>query len=89
MPPTTESTCSLQPSVNALTLEHVNGNWLADQLAHLKVRYPEVQVTVADTPNAEDSTYRLLTAALADVAIPSREPTERAQRSPESLCSAE
>jgi hypothetical protein len=29
-------------------LEHVNGNWLADQLARLQVRYPEVQLTFAE-----------------------------------------
>jgi hypothetical protein len=52
-------------------LEHVNGNWLADQIARLQVRYPEIQVTFADTrPHAEDWTYRFLTAALADVANP-------------------
>lgn len=48
-------------------LEHVNGNWLADQLARLQVRYPEVQITYADSrAHAEDWTYRFLTAALAD-----------------------
>jgi ERCC4-type nuclease len=48
-------------------LEHVNGSWLADQLARLQVRYPEVQITYADSrPHAEDWTYRFLTAALAD-----------------------
>jgi hypothetical protein len=52
-------------------LEHVNGNWLADQLARLQVRYPEVQFTFADTrPHAEDWTYSFLAAALADVASP-------------------
>jgi ERCC4-type nuclease len=53
-------------------LEHVNGNWLADQLARLHVRYPEVQITYADSrPHAEDWTYRFLTAALADADRPS------------------
>jgi hypothetical protein len=48
-------------------LEHFNGNWLADQLARLHVRYPEVQITFADTrPHAEDWTYRFLPVALAD-----------------------
>ena len=48
-------------------LEHVNGNWLADQLARLHVRYPEVQITFAGSrPHAEDWTYRFLVAALAD-----------------------
>src|ERR671939_506775 len=52
-------------------LEHVNGNWLADQLARLQVRYPEVQLTFADSrPHAEDWTYRFLTAALADGSDP-------------------
>jgi hypothetical protein len=48
-------------------LDHVNGNWLADQLARLQVRYPDVQLVFADSrPHAEDWTYRFLTAALAD-----------------------
>jgi len=52
-------------------LEHVNGNWLADQLARLHVRYPEIQVTFADSRrHAEDWTYRFLTAALADTDAP-------------------
>src|SRR6266540_2603375 len=52
-------------------LEHVNGNWLADQLARLHVRYPEIQVTFADSRrHAEDWTYRFLTAALADADAP-------------------
>jgi len=52
-------------------LEHVNGNWLADQLARLQVRYPEIQLIFGDSrPHAEDWTYRFLTAALADSASP-------------------
>lgn len=52
-------------------LEHVNGNWLADQLARLQVRYPEVQLVFADSrPHAEDWTYRFLTAAVADASDP-------------------
>jgi hypothetical protein len=52
-------------------LEHVDGNWLADQLARLQVRYPEVQLTFGGTrPHAEDWTYRFLTAALADTSTP-------------------
>ena len=52
-------------------LEHVNGNWLADKLARLQVRYPEVQLTFADSrPHAEDWTYRFLTAALGDATGP-------------------
>jgi hypothetical protein len=52
-------------------LEHVNGNWLADQLVRLHARYPEVQITYADSrAHAEDWTYRYLTAALADATDP-------------------
>jgi ERCC4 domain len=48
-------------------LEHVSGNWLADQLARLEVRYPEVHLVFADSRRyAEDWTYRFLTTALAD-----------------------
>jgi ERCC4-type nuclease len=53
-------------------LEHVNGNWLADQLARLEVRYPEVHLVFADSRRyAEDWTYRFLTTALADTHEPS------------------
>jgi ERCC4 domain len=53
-------------------LEHVNGNWLADQLARLEVRYPEVHLVFADSRRfAEDWTYRFLTTALADTIDPS------------------
>ncbi len=53
-------------------LEHVNGNWLADQLARLEVRYPEVHLVFADSRRfAEDWTYRFLTTALADATEPS------------------
>ncbi len=53
-------------------LEHVNGNWLADQLARLEVRYPEVHLVFADSRRyAEDWTYRFLTTALADATDPS------------------
>jgi ERCC4 domain len=52
-------------------LEHVNGNWLADQLARLQVRYPEIQLVFADSRgHAEDWAYRFLTAALADANAP-------------------
>jgi hypothetical protein len=48
-------------------LEHVNGSWLADQLARLEVRYPEVHVVFADSRRfAEEWTYRFLTTAFAD-----------------------
>ena len=53
-------------------LEHVNGSWLADQLARLEVRYPEVRLVFADSRRfAEEWTYRFLTAALADASDPS------------------
>lgn len=52
-------------------LEHVSGIWLADVLARLQVRYPEVQVVFADSRRfAEEWTYRFLAAALADTAGP-------------------
>jgi hypothetical protein len=52
-------------------LEHVDGNWLADQLARLQVRYPEVQLVFADSRRyAEDWTYRFLATALADATEP-------------------
>lgn len=48
-------------------LEHVSSAWLADVLARLQVRYPEVQVVFADSRKfAEEWTYRFLAAALAD-----------------------
>jgi ERCC4 domain len=48
-------------------LAHVNGSWLADQLARLEVRYPEVHLVFADSRRfAEEWTYRFLTTALAD-----------------------
>jgi ERCC4-type nuclease len=53
-------------------LEHVNGSWLADQLARLEVRYPEVHLVFADSRRfAEEWTYRFLTTALADASDPS------------------
>ncbi len=54
-------------------LEHVNGTWLADQLARLEVRYPEVHLVFADSRRfAEEWTYRFLSSALADAPGPSR-----------------
>jgi hypothetical protein len=48
-------------------LEHVSGAWLADMLARLHVRYPEVPFVFADSRRfAEDWTYRFLVAALAE-----------------------
>ncbi len=53
-------------------LEHVNGSWLADQLARLEVRYPEVHLVFADSRRfAEEWTYRFLSTALADMSDPS------------------
>jgi ERCC4 domain len=53
-------------------LEHVNGSWLADQLARLEVRYPDVHLVFADSRRfAEEWTYRFLTTALADAPDPS------------------
>jgi ERCC4-type nuclease len=52
-------------------LEHVNGSWLADQLARLEVRYPEVHLVFADSRRfAEEWAYRFLTTALADASDP-------------------
>jgi ERCC4-type nuclease len=57
-------------------LEHVDGTWLADQLARLEVRYPEVHLLFADSRRfAEEWTYRFLATALADAPDPS--PTGR------------
>lgn len=55
-------------------LEHVDGGWLADQLARLEVRYPEVHVVFADSRRfAEEWTYRFLSTALTDASGPSTE----------------
>jgi hypothetical protein len=51
-------------------LEHVRGSWLADQLARLAVRVPEVRVVFTDSrPFAEDWTYRFLAAAIGDAGL--------------------
>jgi hypothetical protein len=48
-------------------LEHVSGAWLADMLARLQLRYPEVPIVFADSRKfAEEWTYRYLAAALAE-----------------------
>ncbi len=53
-------------------LEHVDGSWLADQLARLEVRYPEIHLVFADSRRfAEEWTYRFLTTALTDSSNPS------------------
>ena len=54
---------------NLLKVERSRGAWLADMLARLQVRYPEVQIVFADSRKfAEDWTYRFLASALADAA---------------------
>jgi len=51
-------------------LEHVSGAFIADMLARLQVRYPEIQVVFADSRKfAEEWTYRFLAAALTDALI--------------------
>jgi ERCC4 domain len=48
-------------------LRHVSGAWLADVLARLQVRYPEVPIVFADSRKfAEECTYRFLAAAFAE-----------------------
>jgi hypothetical protein len=48
-------------------LEHVPPAFIADGLARLQVRYPEIQIVFADSRKfAEEWTYRFLAAALAD-----------------------
>jgi hypothetical protein len=52
-------------------LEHVNGNWLADQLTRLQVRHAGIPIVFADTRrHAEDWTHRFLTTAFTDEAEP-------------------
>ncbi len=49
----------------------MNGSWLADQLARLEVRYPEVHVVFADSRRfAGEWTYRFLSSALVDASSP-------------------
>ena len=53
-------------------LEHVDGAWLADQLARLHIRYPNIHLVWVDTRrHAEDWTHRFLTTALTDTTGPS------------------
>jgi len=48
-------------------LEQVPAAFIADGLARLQVRYPEVQVVFADSRKfPEEWTYRFLAAALSD-----------------------
>lgn len=49
-------------------VEHVSGAWLADMLARLQLRYPEVPIVFADSRKfAEEWTYRYLAAAFSEV----------------------
>jgi hypothetical protein len=49
------------------TLEHVPGAFMADGLARLQVRYPEIPVVFADSRKfAEEWTYRFLAATFSD-----------------------
>lgn len=49
-------------------LQHVDPGWIADVLSRLHARYPEIQVTFADSRKfAEEWTYRFLASALGDV----------------------
>jgi hypothetical protein len=67
-------------------LDHVPAGWIADVLARLQVRYPEIQVVFADSRKfAEEWTYRFLAAALAEATdrTPQRTPaTDAAPRRP-------
>jgi hypothetical protein len=48
-------------------LQHVDAGWIADVLSRLHARYPEIQVTFADSRKfAEEWTYRFLASAVAD-----------------------
>jgi DNA-binding transcriptional LysR family regulator len=45
----------LPPLRRTVAGQHVNANWLADQLARLHVRYPGLAIVLADTRrHAED-----------------------------------
>jgi len=47
--------------------EHVSGGWLAELLARVQVRYPEIPIAFCETrPLAEEWAYRFLGAALAE-----------------------
>lgn len=59
-------------------LKHVDPGWIADVLSRLHARYPEIQVTFADSRKfAEDWTYRFLASAAGDMGSPFEEGTER------------
>jgi hypothetical protein len=60
-----------EPILGPLQARTRQRDWLADQLARLEVRYPEVHLVFADTRRyAEDWTYRFLTTALTDTTDP-------------------
>ncbi|MFN8233866.1 MAG: ERCC4 domain-containing protein [Actinomycetota bacterium] len=59
-------------------LEHVSGAWLADMLARLQLRYPEVPIVFSDSRRfAEEWTYRYLAAALSEMPPESTLPEDR------------
>lgn len=61
-----------------MKLEGGRGGWLAEQLARLQVRYPNVAIAWCDTRAlAEDWTYRFLGAALAQRLDEPADPTDR------------
>jgi len=48
-------------------LQHVDSGWIADVLSRLHARYPEIQVTFADSRKfAEEWTHRFLASAFTD-----------------------
>jgi hypothetical protein len=54
-------------------LNHVPAGWIADVLARLQVRYPEIQIVFADSRKfAEEWTYRFLASALAEATDPAK-----------------
>ncbi|MQB01829.1 MAG: hypothetical protein GEU78_16375, partial [Actinobacteria bacterium] len=55
-------------------LQHVDPGWIADVLSRLNARYPEIQVTFADSRRfAEEWTYRFLASAISDQDPPPRD----------------
>lgn len=51
-------------------LQHVDSGWIADVLSRLHARYPEIQVTFADSRKfAEEWTYRFLASAAGDAEL--------------------
>src|SRR6266545_2234770 len=59
--------CGRGTLLRPFKLEHVPSAFIADGLARLQVRYPEIPVVFADSWKvAEEWTYRFLAAALSD-----------------------